>query len=212
MMGISFWSWFKQHIDQKCLNWWDRSSEYVCFIYMWITASNLISDSLFSQPHPFSLLKEYLTPAVSFQLLLSVFLELFWNPPRMQDSWPLDSGSSVTPGFRIFCDPHWDNGEFAEFARTSLSLSLFFFSNGGKLISFLPGVTVVDLIYSCWETVMVLIKLRVSHWFGSAHCGEELLRDLFRDWWANKGSGELTVTRRQTHWAFLNVCGTPARP
>ena len=43
-----------------------------------------------------------------------------------------------------------------------LSLS-FFFSNGGKLISFLPGVSVVDLIYLCWETVMVLIKLRVSH-------------------------------------------------
>ena len=149
----------------------------------------------FHNPILFPYLRNILPLGSLFNCCCQYFWSYFETHPGCVTSWPLDSGSSVIP------------------TKTTvnllslqglLSLS-FFFSNGGKLISFLPGVSVVDLIYRCWETVMVLIKLRVSHWFGSAHCGEELLRDLFRDWWANKGSRELTVTQRQTHGAFLNV-------
>lgn len=195
-MGISSWSWFKQHIDQKSLNWWERSSEYVRFTYMWITASNLISDndvnSLFHNPILFPYLRNILSLGSLFNCCCQYFWSYFETHPGCVTSWPLDSGSSVIP------------------TKTTvnllslqglLSLSLFF-SSGGKLISFLPGVSVVDLIYPCWETVMVLIKLRVSHWFGSAHCGEELLRDLLRDWWANKGSRVNSDTKTDTRSFF----------
>ena len=140
-MGISSWSWFKQHIDQKSLNWWERSSEYVCFTYMWITASNLISDndvnSLFHNPILFPYLRNILSLGSLFNCCCQYFWSYFETHPGCVTSWPLDSGSSVIP------------------TKTTvnllslqglLSLSLFF-SSGGKLISFLPGVSVVDLIY-----------------------------------------------------------------
>ena len=99
------------------------------------------------------------------------FCSYFETHPGYVTSRPLDSGSSVIP------------------TKTTVNLpglqGLLLFFIWVRLISFLPGVNVVDLIYPCWETVMVLIKLRVSHWFGGAYCGEELPRDLLRDLWAS---------------------------
>lgn len=137
-MAISFWSWFKQHIDQKCLNWWDRSSEYVCFIYMWITASTLISESSFLA-HPFSLdIRNILPLTVSFfNCCCQYFWSYFETHPgcRTPDPWIQDL---LWPRIQDLLWPPTETTVNLLSLQGLLSLSLSFFLQWRK-INFLPS-------------------------------------------------------------------------
>lgn len=128
MMGISFWSWFKQHIDQKSSNWWERTSEYALFTCELQHQTSFLITMLipsFHNPILFLYLRNIFPLGSLFNCCCQYFWSYFETHPRCMTCWPPDSGSSVIPTKTTV-------------NLLSLQSLLFFFFFQWRKINFLP--------------------------------------------------------------------------